>query len=101
LKVSRTTLSFDPMGFTGCNQKPFQNAMNALAQARQTVNSNGEVFLGLRISNAQNKLQNFNFASMKSTVDTTQGFPIVRSPAGAVPEMQAMAAVLRQVAGLK
>jgi len=101
LKVTATTLAFDPMGFTGCNQKALQTPLKMLTQARQTVNANGEIFLGLRIRNEQNKFQNFNFASMESTVDTTKGFGIVRSPAKAVQEMQAIAAVLRQAAGIQ
>ncbi|HUQ95937.1 MAG TPA: caspase family protein [Bryobacteraceae bacterium] len=93
LKISASAVAFDPMGFTGCNQKAFTVPFNTVVSAKRTTNMNAEVFLNLRIQGPQ-KVVTFNFADSESTVDSTKGFPIVRSPARANRAMSAIANVV-------
>lgn len=95
LKLSSTTVGFDPLGGAGCNSKAFTLPVNSILSSNLSTTANGEVFLNVRIRDEQKKTHYFNFADPDSTVDTSQGLPIVRPSPKASRQLQAIAAVLR------
>jgi uncharacterized caspase-like protein len=96
LKWSASTLSFDPMGARDCNQKPFELPLSTLISATRTTDPKSEIFLTLRIRDQQGKNHTLNFADGRSTVDSSSGFPVLVSPAGAMRAMEALAAALNR-----
>ena len=93
MRLTASTIGFDPLSPNDCNQKIFQFPLANLVSIGPITGSNGEVFLNVKIRDEQNKVRNLNFADRDSVVDTSSGLPVVRTPDHALAAMQAIANV--------
>jgi hypothetical protein len=98
LRIGAAGIAFDPMGASGCNQKAARFPLSAIAGARPAQSDRREIFLNLRIREAQNRIRQFNFADPDSRVDTSQGLPLVLPTEKSARMMQALANVLNRLA---
>ena len=93
LRLTASSIGFDPLGASECNQKAFQFPLSSLVSIEPLTGSNGEIFLNVKIRDEQNKVRNLNFADRDSVIDKSSGLPVVRTPDHALAAMQAIANV--------
>jgi hypothetical protein len=98
LGIKQSTIVFDPMKATDCNQRAFEEPLVNIVSASQTAMASGEVFLTLKVRDSQGKVRTLNFADPGSTVDKSGGLPALREPANAAQRLQALANVIAKVA---
>jgi len=98
LTIGSGKIVFNPIDPRVCNQKAFDLPLGNLIEARQQNSNQGEIFLNVRIRDAENKVRTLNFAAPEATVDTSNGLPRVISPPNAQRALAALAAVLTKAA---
>jgi hypothetical protein len=93
LRLTASSIGFDPLGATDCNQKAFQYPLESLVSIGPITGSNGEIFLNVKVRDEQNKVRQLNFVDRDSLVDRSSGLPVIRTPDHALTAMQAIANV--------
>ena len=98
IQLTETQLLFDPGAGSQCNQPRLAAPYSAVQVRDPAPNSSGELLLNVRMPDPRNpgRTVNLNFVSEDSWIDESSGAPVVRSPAGAIERLRALAAELRR-----
>ncbi len=97
LTLTATELAFNPVvSARACNQPAFTVPLTRIAALAVQSTSEGEVFLNLRLRDADNpkRTRNLNFADPDSSVDRSGPLPVVRPPARAPRSLHAVRLVI-------
>jgi hypothetical protein len=95
LKIGGGKIAFDPGTGTACNQKAFEVPIANIIEIKNQTSDQGEIFLNIRIRDAENRVRVFNFADPDSTLDKSSGLPRIVSPPKAQRMLLAVANVLK------
>jgi uncharacterized caspase-like protein len=90
LVISKKTIGFDPQGATDCNQPSFEWPIASVVSAGWINGPGNEQYLSVRVRDAQNKVRILNFADAESTLDKSNGLPVLRPPARARRMLQSI-----------